>query len=149
MEKKKKTIDVKFIITNISIIGLGVSILWTGMKYAAESETKMFESPSQREKTRQHIDSDYNEVRNYQLMEQVTEMKVELDTAYAFVNAMFKEDRAARRLDSINSASAIKSRKARDSIVRAQAKTIENIQREQRITSNAVQLILAKLDTLN
>ncbi len=151
MEKKKKTLGthVKEWLTPSLLLGAIVMGAYYGGEFKATSKTVQFETPAQKEKTRAHIDSDYNEVRNYQLMEQVTEMKVELDTAYAFVNAMFKEDRAARRMDSINSASAIKSRKARDSIVRAQAQAIENIQREQRITSNAVQLILAKLDTVN
>ena len=114
--------------------------------FKKDSDTRMFESASQKEKTRSHIDSDYNEVRNYQLMEEQKEMKIELDTAYAWVNARFKEDIAKRHLDSLNKAKAIKSRQRRDSIFEAQATTISEMEREQRITSNAIQLILQKLE---
>ena len=111
-----------------------------------DSETRMFESAAQKEKTRAHIDSDYNEVRNYQLMEEQKQMKLELDTAYAWVNARFKEDIQQRHLDSINKLKAIASRARRDSIFEAQASAIEEMKREQTITSNAIQLILTKLE---
>ena len=114
--------------------------------FKKDSDTRMFESSAQKEKTRSHIDSDYNEVRNYQLMEEQKEMKIELDTAYAWVNARFKEDIAKRHLDSLNKAKAILSRQRRDSIVQAQAKTLSEMEREQRTTSNAIQLILQKLE---
>lgn len=114
--------------------------------FKKDSDTRMFESASQKEKTRSHIDSDYNEVRNYQLMEEQKEMKIELDTAYAWVNARFKEDIEKRHLDSLNKAKAIASRERRDSIFEAQANTISEMEREQRITSNAIQLILQKLE---
>lgn len=148
--KTKKPIDFKFIITNISIIGLGVSIMWMGMKYAAESKTKMFETPQQREKTRQHIDSDYNEVKNYKLMEEQKEMKIYLDTAYAFVNAIFKEDRAAKKIDSFNNTDAIKSRARRDSLREDDARRIGKMEINQQNMNNAllsIQRIL--LDTIN
>lgn len=114
--------------------------------FKKDSDTRMFESASQKEKTRSHIDSDYNEVRNYKLMEEQKEMKIELDTAYAWVNARFKEDIAKRHLDSLNKAKAILSRQRRDSIFEVQANTISEMEREQRITSNAIQLILQKLE---
>ena len=114
--------------------------------FKKDSDTRMFESASQKEKTRAHIDSDYNEVRNYQLMEEQKEMKLQLDTAYAWVNARFKEDIAKRHLDSLNKVKAIESRAKRDSIVQSQATTIAEMEREQRITSNAIQLILQKLE---
>ena len=114
--------------------------------FKKDSDTRMFETASQKEKTRAHIDSDYNEVRNYQLMEEQKKMKLELDTAYAWVNARFKEDIAKRHLDSLNKVKAIESRAKRDSIVQTQATTIAEMEREQRITSNAIQLILQKLE---
>lgn len=114
--------------------------------FKKDSDTRMFESAAQKEKTRSHIDSDYNEVRNYQLMEEQKEMKIELDTAYAWVNARFKEDIVKRHLDSLNKAKAIASRERRDSIFEVQANTISEMEREQRITSNAIQLILQKLE---
>ena len=114
--------------------------------FKKDSDTRMFETASQKEKTRAHIDSDYNEVRNYQLMEEQKEMKLELDTAYAWVNARFKEDIAKRHLDSLNKVKAISSRQRRDSIFEAQATIISEMEREQRITSNAIQLILQKLE---
>lgn len=114
--------------------------------FKKDSDTRMFESAAQKEKTRAHIDSDYNEVRNYQLMEEQKEMKLQLDTAYAWVNARFKEDIAKRHLDSLNKVKAIESRARRDSIVQSQASTIAEMEREQRITSNAIQLILQKLE---
>jgi hypothetical protein len=114
--------------------------------FKKDSDTRMFESASQKEKTRSHIDSDYNEVRNYQLMEEQKQMKVQLDTAYAWVNARFKEDIAKRNLDSVNKSKAILSRQKRDSIFESQANTISEMEREQRITSNAIQLILQKIE---
>ena len=117
-------------------------------KMEVKNESQQFESPAQKEKTRQHIDSDYNEVKNYQLMEEQKQMKVELDTAYAFVNALFKEDRARLKIDSTNSANAIKSRSKRDSLNTKAMIDIEEIQREQKILSNTTQLILQKLDEL-
>jgi hypothetical protein len=129
------------------ILGGIIAGAWATSEFKADSNTRMFESAAQKEKTRAHIDSDYNEVKNYQLMQEQKQMKAELDTAYAFVNAIFKEDREARRLDSLNNANAIKSRAQRDSLVKKQAQDIEDMRREQRITSNAVQLILSKLDT--
>jgi hypothetical protein len=117
-------------------------------KMEVDNATKQFESPSQKEKTRQHIDSDYNEVKNYQLMQEQKQMKVQLDTSYAFVNALFKEDRARIKADSINSASAVKSRAKRDSTNNKVVKDIEQIQREQIIQTNTNQLILQELKSL-
>jgi hypothetical protein len=114
-------------------------------KMEINNESKQFENPAQKEKTRQHIDSDYNEVRNYQLMEEQKEMKVQLDTSFAFVNALFKEDRARLKLDSINSANAIKSRHARDSLNEKVIFDINNIKRDQTIQANTNQLILQEL----
>ena len=124
--------------------------------FKEDSESKQFESPAQKEKTRQHIDSDYNEVRNYQLMEEQKEMKIQLDTSFAYVNALFKEDRARLKLDSINSANAIKSRAKRDSLNAIVILDINNIKRDQTIQANTNQLILQELrritgiiDTIN
>ena len=117
--------------------------------FKKDSDTRMFETAKQKEKTRSHIDSDYNEVKNYQLMEEQKTMKVELDTAYAWVNARFKEDMEKRHLDSLNNLKAIQSRAKRDSIFELQSKTIQQIEREQRISSNAIQLILQKLEENN
>lgn len=151
--KEKKPIDVKWIITNVSIIGMGISIIWMGMQYVAEADTKMFKDSMQKEKTRQHIDSDYNEVKNYQLMEEQKEMKAELDTAYAFVNAVFKEDRAARKVDSVNSSNAITSRAKRDSLRDVDTREIQNIKTNVSRMENAIQIILSNqqkiLDTMN
>ena len=125
-------------------------------KMEIKNESQQFESPAQKEKTRQHIDSDYNEVKNYQLMEEQKQMKVELDTAYAFVNALFKEDRARLKIDSVNSANAIKSRFKRDSLNAKVIFDINNIKRDQTIQTNTNQLILQELrylkkliDTIN
>lgn len=142
------------------LFGFIVMGAWVGGQYKKDSENRMFQDAKQKEKTRAHIDSDYNEVKNYQLMLEQKQMKLELDTAYAWVNAVFKEDREARELESKNLEDAIKSRHRRDSVVKATMEAqkrsdsianvrYEEIQREQRITSNAVQLILSKLDTIN
>ena len=117
-------------------------------KMEVDNATKQFESPAQKEKTRQHIDSDYNEVKNYQLMEEQKQMKVELDTAYAFVNALFKEDRARMKVDSVNSANAIQSRAKRDSTNKKVVVDIELIQREQTILTNTNIAILRELKSL-
>ncbi len=154
--KTKKSIDIKWIITNVSIIGMGISIIWLGMRYVAEADTKMFDSPTDKEKTRAHIDSDYNEVKNYKLMEEQKEMKAELDTAYAWVNARFKEDVNKRKLDSMNKADAIKSRANRDSLFVRQGNDIDNVKKNVSRIENAVQRILDNqevfqkiLDTIN
>lgn len=131
------------------IIGAIVSGAFYVGDFKKDSDTRMFESAAQKEKTRAHIDSDYNEVRNYQLMEEQKEMKLQLDTAYAWVNARFKEDIEKRHLDSLNKVKAIESRAKRDSIVQAQARIIAEMEREQRITSNAIQLILQKLEEVD
>ena len=146
--KKTFADHVKDYLTPSLLIGAIIAGAYWGGEFIAVSKTVQFENPAQKEKTRAHIDSDYNEVRNYQLMQEVTGMKVELDTAYAFVNAMFKEDRAKRKLDSINSANAIISRAKRDSTVLNQAEEIKQIKREQQVTSNAVQLTLTKVDAI-
>lgn len=62
---KKKSIDIKWIITNFSIIGSALTILWVGMKYVASSEERMFETSDQRVKTKILVDAPYNE---YQLL---------------------------------------------------------------------------------
>lgn len=167
MSPEKKNNMKNFVSTWLTpslILGAIVMGAWIGGQMKADANTRMFENAQQKEKTKSHIDSDYNEVKNYQLMEQVTEMKVELDTAYAFVNAMFKEDREAKIIATENNADAIKSRAKRDSnnvatarkqdsISKAQTVRLNNIEREQRITANAVQLILSNqnkiLDTIN
>ena len=131
------------------IIGSIVAGAFYFGEYRSNADTRMFESASQKEKTRAHIDSDYNEVKNYQLMEEQKEMKLQLDTAYAWVNARFKEDIEQRRLDSVNNIRAIASRKERDSLLKTQAELIQQIQREQTITSNAIQLILSRIDQMS
>jgi hypothetical protein len=153
MTVKKKTpiqkfYDVVKILGAISVIIGLVAVFMAWGENNKDVETRIFESPSQKEKTRQHIDSDYNEVKNYQLMQEQKQMKVELDTAYAFVNALFKEDRARLKMDSINSASAIKSRATRDSTNNKVVKDIQQIQREQIIQTNTNQLILQELKSL-
>lgn len=128
-------------------------------EFKTVSKTNQFDSPAQKEKTRQHIDSDYNEVKNYKLGEELKVMKTDLDTAFAFVNAKFKED-----LEDKNHR--IKSREARDSLGKANTKAIRiqdslaairyntirteqiEIQREQKILSNSTLLIIEKLDNL-
>ena len=146
LEKLNKFIPMISLLGGIgSIIGFAY---YFGV-FQKDIETKTFKDPAQREKTAAHINSDYNEVKNYQLMVEQKEMKADLDTAYAYVNTLFKEDRQARKLDSLNSISAIKSRAKRDSSNLIQTKRLDNIEREQRISSNAIQLILVKLEKLD
>ena len=110
------------------LLGAIIGGAWYGGQLMTDADTRMFEDAKQKE------------------------MRAYLDTSYAFVNAMFKEDRARMIADSLNSVSAISSRANRDSIVKKQAKDIDDVRREQRITSNAVQLILSNqqkiLDTI-
>jgi len=117
---------------------LGAILLgsWKGSEMLAIAKQLMFETVEQRIKTKDHINSDYNEVKNYQLMEEQKQMKIELDTAYAFVNAIFKEDRARIKIDSTDSADAVRSRAKRDSTNLKVVNDIENIQREQVIQTN-------------
>ena len=152
MEKNNMKSWVSTWLTPSLLLGAIIGGAWYGGQLMTDADTRMFEDAKQKEKTRSHIDSDYNEVKNYQLMQEQKEMRAYLDTSYAFVNAMFKEDRARMIADSLNSVSAISSRANRDSIVKKQAKDIDDVRREQRITSNAVQLILSNqqkiLDTI-
>lgn len=153
MTAKAKTTAQKFyevlkIVGGISVIIGAIAVFMTWGETKKDIETKIFESPAQKEKTRQHINSDYNEVRNYQLMEEQKEMKVQLDTAFAYVNALFKEDRARMKLDSVNSASAIKSRATRDSTNTVMVTDINNIKRDQTIQANTNQLILQELRSI-
>lgn len=155
-EKKNTAIEVAERIGKaiglMAVLGSAVLLFMNLGEMKKDAETRMFEDAKQKEKTRSHIDSDYNEVKNYQLMEEQKQMKIELDTAYAFVNAMFKTDRAARKLDSANSANAKISRIKRDSIFLLQAKEIIEIKKDNSRMENAVQLILSNqqkiLDTI-
>ncbi len=155
-EEKKNNMKswVSIWLTPSLVLGSLLYGAWFVSGYRAESDQRMFKTPEQRIITRDHINSDYNEVKNYQLMQDQKQMKMELDTAYAFVNALFKEDRARIKLDSLNSANAIRSRAKRDSINVKNRDDIEAIQREQTISSNTIQLILQEVrdiknDTLN
>ena len=146
MSEKKTAKDyVKQWLTPSLLIGAIVSGAYYIGEMKTDNKTKQFSTPAQKEKTRQHIDSDYNEVKNYQLMQEQRQMKVELDTAYAYVNALFKEDRAARLVDSLNSANAVKSRTVRDSLNIQAMKDVSEIQREQKIISNQLFVILEHL----
>jgi len=78
-------------------------------------------------------------------MQEQKEMKVQLDTAYSYVSAMFREDRAARFVDSLNSVDAVKSRAKRDSLNLEAMNDINEIQREQKIISNQLFVILEHL----
>jgi uncharacterized protein YjcR len=145
MEKKTPKHWVSTYFTPTLLIGAVIGGAFYFGAFKKDSESKQFESSSQKEKTRQHIDSDYNEVKNYQLMQEQKQMKVELDTAYAYVNALFKEDRAARLADSLNSVDAVKSRAVRDSLNIQAMRDVSEIQREQKIISNQLFIILEHL----
>ena len=159
MTPKKEKTGIQKIYNAAKILGaLGFigGIIFGAMQYIADAEPRLFKDVEQRIKTQNHINSDYNEVRNYQLMEEQKEMKVQLDTAFAYVNALFKEDRARMRLDSLNSANAIISRATRDSTNTVMVIDINNIKRDQTIQANTNQLILQELryikkliDTIN
>lgn len=127
------------------LLGGIVYLAWFGSGALEVAKQLMFKDVEQRIKTSDHINSDYNEVKNYQLMEEQKQMKTELDTAYAFVNAIFKEDRARIKLDSTNNADAISSRHKRDSTNLKVVQDIEVIQREQSNTNNAILIILDEL----
>ncbi len=149
MEKKTPKNWVSTYFTPTLLIGAVIGGAFYFGEFKTDSKSKQFSTPAQKEKTRQHIDSDYNEVKNYQLMQEQKQMKVELDTAYAYVNAMFKEDRAARLVDSLNSVDAVKSRAIRDSLNVKTMTDINEIQREQKIISNQLFVILEHLkDTI-
>jgi hypothetical protein len=143
-EKNMKGWVSTWLTPSLVIGGIVAGAFYVG-DFKKDSDTRMFETAAQKEKTRAHIDSDYNEVRNYQLMEEQKEMKLQLDTAYAWVNARFKEDIAKKHIDSLNAAAAIKSRAKRDSLLALEVAEIEQIKREQMITSNAIQLMLQKI----
>ncbi len=151
--KKNKTI-LEHVLNFVKILGIlsvigGAVALFVGWgEVKKDYDTRLFESVEQRIKTQNHINSDYNEVRNYQLMEEQKEMKIQLDTSFAYVNALFKEDRARLKLDSVNSANAIKSRHVRDSLNAKVIFDINNIKRDQTIQTNTNQLILQELRKL-
>lgn len=130
------------------IIGAVIGGAFYFGEYKTDSESKQFESPAQKEKTRQHINSNYNEVKNYQLGERLLVMEREFDTAFAYLKRDIEISMDLKRVDSVNSVDAVKSRAKRDSLNAIAINDINNIKRDQTIQTNTTQLILQELRSI-
>ena len=73
------------------ILGSLIYGAWFVSGYKAESNQRMFETVEQRVKTKDHIDSDYNEVKNYQLMLEQKQMKIDLDSEKRSMQKIWKQ----------------------------------------------------------
>ena len=129
------------------VIGGIVAGAWFGGQYKTDANTRMFESPEQRNDVINRYTEYPNDYDLYKLMIRNEKLDKKLDTSFAVSTAIFKNDIARQKLDSANKVHTMLSRASRDSVVKKQAAAIQDIRREQRNTSNAIQLILQKLDT--
>lgn len=116
---------------------------WGSFKQNMEEVT--FPSSEIKHNVIRHTSEVPNAVENYKAMQINKDIKVELDTLLGFVNAVFEDDRARQRIDSVNSNDAVVSRHKRDSINVKNRFDIDEIQREQKILSTTNMLILQKL----
>ena len=152
---KKKAIDIKWIITNISILTVGVSLLWVGMQYVASLEHRIFDTNTDKVNTKNLVDAPFNE---YQLLmkrdsvlrqgEKTEQIQSVLMIAFDTINVRYARDEE----DKI---SRVKSRNERDSTYRATLDTqrradsvMLKIQREQVIMTNTNLDILSALKYL-
>ena len=103
-------------------------------------QERMFKDSNERVKTEQHIAEPFSRYRMQLKNDSILMQQKFLNAAFDTINVRYS-------LDEEDKKSRIKSRADRDSIFVEQAVIIQDIQREQRNTSNAVQLILQKLDT--
>jgi len=126
---------------------------WGAFKQNMEEVT--FDSSAQKNDHKNHVDETPNVVENYKAMVKNEELRVELDTLLGFVTAVFADDVARIRVDSLNNANAIVSREARDKEYQRQIAKQEEmdsiqfeIQREQAILTNTNIIILGKLNEI-
>ncbi len=104
-------------------------------------QERMFKDSNERVKTEQHIAEPFSRYRMQLKNDSILMQQKFLNAAFDTINVRYTEDEEDKK-------SRVKSRSDRDSIFKEQAVIIQDIQREQRNTSNAVQLILQKLDTI-
>lgn len=155
-KENKFTSALKGWLTPALVFGGIVYFAYFGGNALAVMKTLMFQDVEQRIKTKSHINSDYNEVKNFQLGERLKEMEIQFDTAYVYIKQDLDASIAMKKADSANSSDAIKSRGERDSIIGQAVVDINNIKRDQTIQTNTTQLILQELrniksmiDTIN
>jgi len=147
-KENKFTIALKGWLTPALVFGGIVYFAYFGGNALAVMKTLMFQDVEQRIKTKSHINSDYNEVKNHQLGERLKEMEIQFDTAFVYIKQDLDASIAMKKADSVNSANAIKSRALRDTIISKAVFDINNIKRDQTIQTNTNQLILQELRKL-
>lgn len=150
--EKKNTIKNKInsVVQWVILLGvfggiLGAAIAWGEWKNIMQE--RMFKDSNERVRTEQHIAEPFSRYKMQLKNDSILMQQKFLNTAFDTINVRYANDEEDKK-------SRIKSRARRDSsyfsIIKSQKKSDSvqiEIQREQRNTSNAIQLILQKLDT--
>lgn len=103
-------------------------------------QERMFKDSEERILTQQMVARPYSEYKNMQKADSLLMQQKDLNAAFDTINKRYINDEEDKK-------SRVNSRAKRDTLLVKYGISIEDIQREQRIISNAVQLILQKLDT--
>jgi len=157
-------IGVKITLGVLLTLGSGGIAFWINYNNRDyEIEQRIAPTPQKMLDLIKHEEEVPNAVDNYKAMNEIIAIDKKTDTAYAWITARFKEDIEKRKLDSLNTVSAINSRYLRDSLFKEGIRKREivdsinnarynKIEREQTNTTNAINAInttLKKLDTIN
>jgi hypothetical protein len=152
---KKKAIDIKWIITNISILGSAVTILWLGMQYIASLEYRIFDTNEDKMNTKTLVDAPYNEYQLLMKRDSVVRQGKKLQDIQEVLMTAFDTLNNRRTKDEEDKNSRVASRNSRDSLYLV---TLDNqrksdsvqgvIQREQLIQTNTNLAILGELKNI-